>query len=63
MKKSVTREDFIRYWAEWVRTHSDREWSAQQNVVINSQIKSAIEFYRKNKKARETLLKMIRKMR
>lgn len=33
------RRAFIKQWAEFVRTHSDEEWSAQQNVVINSQLK------------------------
>ena len=59
-KKILTREDFVKYWANWVRTHPDKEWSRQQNIIIDSQIKSAIEFYRKNRKAREKFLKMIR---
>ena len=33
------RRAFIKQWAEFVRTHSDEEWSAQQNKVINSQIR------------------------
>ena len=32
---------FIHYWADYIRTHSDVEWSKQQNVVIDSQIKHA----------------------
>ncbi|HZX44285.1 MAG TPA: hypothetical protein VFF28_01240 [Candidatus Nanoarchaeia archaeon] len=36
-----SRMEFVKYWAEYVRTHSDREWSKQQNVLINSQIQSA----------------------
>jgi len=59
-KKILTREDFVKYWANWVRTHPDKEWSRQQNIIIDSQIKSTIEFYRKNRKAREKFLKMIR---
>ena len=31
------RDNFIRFWAEYVRTHSDEEWSKQQNVLIDSQ--------------------------
>ena len=27
---------FVDKWAEYVRTHSDKEWSKQQNVIINS---------------------------
>ena len=33
------RLNFVKFWAEYVRTHSDKEWSKQQNVVINSQIR------------------------
>ena len=32
---------FVDYWAEFVRTHSDQEWSRQQNVIINSQLQGA----------------------
>ena len=35
------RMDFVEYWAEYVRTHSDKEWSKQQNVIINSCLKNA----------------------
>lgn len=34
------RMDFVVFWAEFVRSHSDREWSRQQNVVIDSQFPS-----------------------
>ncbi len=29
---------FVKYWAEYIRTHKDREWGEQQNTLINSQI-------------------------
>jgi len=32
---------FIDQWAEFVRTHSDQDWSAQQNVIINSALRTA----------------------
>ena len=32
------RLDFVRFWAEYVKTHSDGEWSKQQKELINSQI-------------------------
>ncbi len=32
------RLNFVKYWAKYVRTHSDKEWSEQQNILINSQI-------------------------
>lgn len=35
------RMRFVKYWADYVRTHSDKEWSEQQNVIINSQLQSA----------------------
>ncbi|MFA6460707.1 MAG: hypothetical protein WCV90_00440 [Candidatus Woesearchaeota archaeon] len=40
------REEFVIFWADFVRTHPDEEWSAQQNVLINSQLKSAHQFTR-----------------
>ena len=35
---------FIEYWVEYIKTHNDEEWSAQQNVLINSQIENARAF-------------------
>jgi hypothetical protein len=35
------RFDFIDYWVKYMQTHSDKEWSRQQNTVINSQLKTA----------------------
>ncbi len=32
------RENFIKYWANYIKTHSDKEWSKQQKVLIDSQI-------------------------
>ncbi len=32
------RENFIKYWANYIKTHSDREWSRQQKVLIDAQI-------------------------
>ena len=34
--------DFVELWAEYVRTHPDKEWTTQQNVLINSQLKSTL---------------------
>jgi hypothetical protein len=31
------RINFVKFWAEYVRTHSDEEWSKQQKVLIDSQ--------------------------
>jgi|ETNmetMinimDraft_2_1059921.scaffolds.fasta_scaffold468351_1 hypothetical protein len=51
-EKKLDREEFIKqnnkdrmwfveYWAEFVRTHPDQEWSRQQNIIINSQLQGA----------------------
>lgn len=32
------RLNFVKFWANYVRTHSDKEWSEQQNIVIDGQI-------------------------
>jgi len=32
---------FVKYWANYVKTHSDKEWSRQQNVLINSLMQNA----------------------
>jgi len=32
---------FVEYWAEYVKTHPDKEWSRQQNILINSMMKNA----------------------
>jgi len=40
------REWFIDYWAEFVRTHSDQEWSQQQKVLINAALRNAKQFSR-----------------
>jgi len=51
MKPGKTnREDrinFVKFWANYVRTHSDKEWSRQQNVLIDSQIEHAHNLVRK----------------
>jgi hypothetical protein len=35
------RMSFVHMWAEYVRTHNDKEWSKQQNMIINSALRSA----------------------
>ena len=35
------RLEFVDIWAKYVKTHTDKEWSRQQNVIINSNLKSA----------------------
>ena len=35
------RMNFVEYWAEYVRTHPDKDWGRQQNILINSIMKNA----------------------
>jgi hypothetical protein len=39
-KKKNARErlKFIDFWVNYIKTHSDKEWSSQQKVLIDSQI-------------------------
>ncbi len=32
---------FIDQWADYVNTHNDKDWSRQQNVIINSCVQTA----------------------
>lgn len=31
---------FIDFWVDYIKTHSDTEWSKQQNVIIDSQLEN-----------------------
>jgi hypothetical protein len=33
------RMKFVDLWADYVRTHSDKEWSRQQKVIVDSQLR------------------------
>lgn len=35
------RMNFVEYWADYVRTHPDKVWSRQQNILINSIMQNA----------------------
>ena len=35
------RLEFIDFWSKYVLEHEDRVWSRQQNVIINSCLRSA----------------------
>ncbi|OIO64741.1 hypothetical protein COY28_06360 [Candidatus Woesearchaeota archaeon CG_4_10_14_0_2_um_filter_57_5] len=37
----MNKDEFIDLWAEYVRTHDDKDWSRQQNVIINSCIRTS----------------------
>ena len=32
------RINFVKFWANYVKTHEDEDWSEQQNIIVNSQI-------------------------
>lgn len=32
------RLEFIKFWANYIKTHKDEDWSKQQNMLINSQM-------------------------
>lgn len=38
------RMNFVEYWATYVKTHPDKDWSKQQKLLIDSQIKNARNF-------------------
>ena len=40
-KNRKERLKFVDFWANYVRTHSDKDWSKQQKVLIDSQIQGA----------------------
>ena len=40
------RMNFIKFWTEYIKAHSDKEWSMQQNKLINSQLRSARQMKR-----------------
>jgi hypothetical protein len=46
-KNRKERMEFVKTWAVYVRTHSDRDWSRQQKVVVDSQLKNLISPNRK----------------
>lgn len=35
------RMNFVEYWANYVKTHPDKDWSRQQNILINSLMQNA----------------------
>ena len=32
------RLEFIDFWVNYIKTHSDKEWSSQQKILIDSQV-------------------------
>lgn len=59
------RIQFIKYWANYIKTHPDKEWSKGQTILIDSQFKSARDFYKNLKKTeegRKILLRLRKKL-
>jgi len=40
-KNQQQRFEFVKKWAKYVKTHKDKDWSRQQNVIINSCLKNS----------------------
>ena len=38
IKNAEERLKFIDFWVDYIKRHSDEEWSKQQAVIIDSQI-------------------------
>ncbi|MBU0761101.1 MAG: hypothetical protein KJ600_01665 [Nanoarchaeota archaeon] len=54
---------FIKYWVNYIKTHPAAEWSKEQAAFIDSQFKSAENFWRnleKNDKVKFEKLKRLR---
>ena len=59
------RLNFIKYWADYVKSHNDKKWSKQQKMLIDSQINNSKQLYNhllKTKEGRKKLVEL-RKLR
>ena len=55
------RINFVKFWVNYIKSVNDSVWSKQQNIVIDSQIQSAREFYKnleKTERGREILRRL-----
>lgn len=43
-RNALERMKFVEFWANYIKTHLDKEWSRQQNILIDSQIEKAHSF-------------------
>ncbi len=32
------RLKFVKFWANYIKTHDDEDWSEQQNIIIDAQM-------------------------
>lgn len=52
-KNFKSRLEFVKFWAQYVRAHSNDDWSSQQCAFIDSVIRGAnqdVSLYKKVKK-------------
>ena len=59
------RDNFVRFWANYINSVNDDIWSKQQNVIINSQMHNSRDFYKnlnKTEKGREVLRRLKERM-
>jgi len=40
-ENQTERMKFIDLWSKYVLEHNDKDWSRQQNIIINSSLKTA----------------------
>jgi len=45
MRNFADRINFIKYWVNYLQTHSDEDWSEGQAVLINGQFEATRHFY------------------
>ncbi len=38
IENAKERLKFIDFWVNYIKKHSDKEWSRQQNIIIDSQM-------------------------
>lgn len=61
MRNFRDRINFIKFWANFMKTHSDREWSEGQAMLIDGQFGMAKNFYdglEKTEEGKEILLRL-----
>lgn len=44
LNNNQARNEFIDYWAKYVRTHSDKDWGSQHTKLINAMMQNAKHF-------------------
>ena len=56
------RKNFIKFWVEFMKNVSDKKWSEQQVMLIDSQFYSAAQFYgslEKTEEGKKTLKRIL----